>query len=293
MPDPVSPFDLEAQEAYVRWRDTKLRIHPTRIEELIVEVRDPRRLTDAEHGAILERCRRANMAIYVSAVGDDPDKEIPRALGARFGLRRLDPNPGADEDAITSLKIHSDALHDGYIPYTNRPIAWHTDGYYNAPERQILGLLLHCVHPAVEGGSNALLDAEIAYIRLRERDPTHIEALMHPGAMTIPANIVGGQEQRPERVGPVFSVGPEGALRMRYTRRKRNVTWRDDLATQAAVAALEAELDAPGPRHFMARLESGWGLISNNVLHTRTAFDDGTPPRLLYRARYYDRIEGC
>jgi hypothetical protein len=33
------------------------------------------------------------------------------------------------------------------------------------------------------------------------------------------------------------------------------------------------------------------GVICNNVLHARTAFrDDPSRPRLLYRARYYDRI---
>ncbi|MCP5430235.1 MAG: taurine catabolism dioxygenase TauD, partial [Chromatiaceae bacterium] len=39
----------------------------------------------------------------------------------------------------------------------------------------------------------------------------------------------------------------------------------------------------------------GWGLISNNVLHDRSGFEDDPDParkRLLYRARYYDRIRG-
>jgi hypothetical protein len=33
------------------------------------------------------------------------------------------------------------------------------------------------------------------------------------------------------------------------------------------------------------------GVICNNVLHARSAFrDDPARPRLLYRARYYDRV---
>jgi hypothetical protein len=34
------------------------------------------------------------------------------------------------------------------------------------------------------------------------------------------------------------------------------------------------------------------GLISNNVLHDRGGFSDlpGQPQRLLYRARYFDRV---
>lgn len=288
----TSPFDLDRPDAYARWREAKLAAHPTRLEDLIVEVRDPRDLSAAEQRALVERCATSNMAVYFGATGDDPDKAIVRLLGARLGLTRLDHNAGADEDAVTSLKVQDDDRHRGYIPYTDRPIAWHTDGYYNDPEHQIHGLLLHCVHPADVGGENELLDHEIAYILLRDRDPRHVRVLMHPQAMTIPANPADGGIARPDRPGPVFSVRPDGRLHMRYTDRKRNVLWRDDPDTVAAVAALREILYSPGPWHFRARLESGWGLVSNNVLHTRTGFTDGPRPRLLYRARYYDRIAG-
>ena len=288
-----SPFDLANSDAYARWREHKLAMAPTDLSELIVEIEDPRRLTPAEHAAILERCQRANMAIYVGKTGDDPDKAIPAKLGAAFGLHRLDHNPGADEDAITSLTVQSDARHRDYIPYSNRPIDWHTDGYYNSPEREIQGLLLHCVHPAAEGGENALLDHEIAYILVRDQSPDYIRALSHPDCMTIPASHVDGEQVRPAQPGPVFSVKREGHLHMRFTNRARNIVWRDDPLTAEAVACLKESLRTPSPWHFQARLESGWGLIGNNVLHTRTGFSDSGAPRLLYRARYYDRIAGC
>jgi hypothetical protein len=289
---PPSPFDLDRPDDYARWREAKLAAHPTRIDDLVVEISDPRRLTAAEHDAILARCRRANMAIYVSRIGEDPDKDTVRALGERFGLRRLDHNRGADEDAITSLKVQTDALHKGYIPYTDRPIAWHTDGYYNDAAHQIHGLLLHCVHPAASGGENDLLDHEIAYILLRDKDPELVRALMHPEAMTIPANRDDSERLRPDQPGPVFSVRPDGRLHMRYTDRKRNIRWRDDPLTADAVNCLKDILHTPSSWHFRGLLAAGWGLISNNVLHTRAGFTDGERPRLLYRARYYDRIAG-
>lgn len=292
MSDRASPFDLDAVEQYETWRDERLDHAPTDLADLVVEVGDPRRLSNAEHAAILDRCRRANMAVYVGTTGDDPDKDIPISVGARFGLHRLDHNRGADDDAITSLQVQTDARHAGFIPYSNRPIAWHTDGYYNTPEHQIRGLLLHCVRPAAEGGRNALLDHEIAYILVRERDPEHIRALMHPECMTIPANGLEGADARPDSTGPVFSIQADGRLHMRYTDRTRSIRWRDDPATAAAVACLKEILRMSSPWHFDGRLESGWGLISNNVLHTRTGFTDDDSPRLLYRARYYDRIEG-
>jgi hypothetical protein len=290
---PGSPFDPDDADTYRRWRDARLAAAPTRLEDLIVEVGDPRRLMESERAAILDRCRRANMAIYAGRTGDDPDKSIPVLLGAQFGLHRLDHNRGADEDAVTSLKVQTDARHAAYIPYSNRPIAWHTDGYYNTPETQIRAVLLHCVQPASEGGANALIDHEIAYCLVRDREPDYIRALMHPECMTIPAN--GGDESfadelRPERSGPVFSVGPGGRLHMRYTNRARNILWRNDPLTLAAVDCLKSVLQTPTDWHFEGRLAPGWGLICNNVLHTRTGFSDGPAPRLLYRARYYDRI---
>ena len=35
------------------------------------------------------------------------------------------------------------------------------------------------------------------------------------------------------------------------------------------------------------------GILCNNVLHERSGFvDDASAPRLLFRARYYDRVAG-
>lgn len=291
MPALDALLTLDHPDDYARWRDRKLAQAPQRLEDLIVEVRDPRRLSEAERDAILDRCRRANMAVYATALGDDPDKAIPRRLGEQLGLGRLDRNPGADEDAVTALSVRSDAFHRGYIPYTDRPLAWHTDGYYNAPERQISAFILHCVRPASAGGVNGLIDPEMLYIRLRERDPAHIRALTNPAAMRIPPNLVDGVELRPARIGPVFRGGERGHLALRYSDRRRNIEWQDDAATQAAVAAIREFLDDPLTPRFEARLASGEGLVCNNVLHNRSRFEDEIgQARLLYRARYYRRI---
>jgi len=291
MPNLDALLTLDKPDDYARWRDQKLAEAPKQLDELMVEIRDPPRLTVSERSAILERCRCANMALYVTALGEEPDKSIPRRIGEQLGLRQLDQNPGADEDAITSLSVRSDASHSSYIPYTNRPLAWHTDGYYNAPDRQINAFILHCVRPAEDGGSNGLIDPDLLYILLRELNPAHIRALIHPEVMTIPANTTDGAEQRPASVGPVFRRGPDDHLALRYTDRRRNVHWLEDVSTQAAVSALRRLLDDPKTPRFEARLEPGCGLVCNNVLHQRRGFTDSADrPRLLYRARYYERI---
>lgn len=289
-----SPFHPDNHQAFERWKGEKLANYPTSLSDLIVEIGDPRQLRKPEHDKLLSLCRKTNMAIWAGLSGHDSDKQIIRRLGRSFGLEHLDHNMCADNDAITSLTVQSDALHKGYIPYTNRPIAWHTDGYYNTLEQQIHGLLLHCVRPAKEGGENELLDHEIVYLLVREENPDYIRALMHPQAMTIPANKTEGEELRPARTGPVFAIYPDGHLHMRYTDRSRSIEWLKEPLLNEAVACLKKILMTPSPWHFKGRLEAGQGLLCNNVLHTRSGFsDDDGQGRLLYRARYFDRIEGC
>ncbi len=288
-----SPFDPDNGPAYAAWRDRKLTGYPTDVGELVVEVKDPRSLTPAEHTALHDRCRKTNMAIYAGRTGGDPDKTIPGLLGEQFGLTRLDCNMGADDDGITSLRVVEGEWRGSYIPYTDRPIHWHTDGYYNTAERQIRGLLLHCVSAAASGGENALLDHEIAYIHLRDLNPDYIRALSAPAAMTIPANIENGMEIRPARSGPVFSILPDGSLHMRYTARSRSIEWAADTTTREAATALQTFLQSDSPWIYRATLQPGQGLLSNNVLHDRSGFSNSeSHTRQLYRLRYYQRIAG-
>ena len=230
------------------------------------------------------------MAVYAGTTGSNADKAIPVKLTAQFGLSELDDSMGAD-DGITSLKVISGRECGAYIPYTNKSIQWHTDGYYNALDQQIYSLFLHCISPAADGGENALLDHEIAYIYLRDKNPDYIEALMAKDVMCIPANIEKGEEIRPTRIGPIFSVMPDGNLHMRYTARSLGIEWKKDDVTKSAVKTLGAFLASDSPYIYRATLQSGQGLISNNVLHDRSGFEDTEDvKRLLYRLRYYQRL---
>jgi hypothetical protein len=246
----------------LRWRDRKLSQAPASLNELLVEIDDPRTISASEHQAVLERCLRSNMAIYVSALGGEEGTYIPRAVGMRFGCNNINHNRGAEEDAVTALTVQDDQLHAPYIPYTNKEIHWHTDGYYNRLDLQNYSNLLHCVRPAMEGGENGLMDHEMAYLLMREESTDYVRALMREDAMVIPNHVVDGEELRPERVGPVFMVTAAGNLHMRYTMRKRNIVWNQDPLVQEAVAWLEQLLKSDCEHIFHATLQSGWGLIA-------------------------------
>lgn len=288
-----SPFDLANDSAYRTWRDAKLALYPRGVDELVVPLADPRHLSADEVAALETRCARANMAIYSAPHLPAADKSIPHQLSQQLGLVRLEGNYLADEDGLSSITPAGDAdrLRGEFIPYTHKPINWHTDGYYNAPERRILGMLLHCAQDAETGGENRLLDHEIAYIQLRDANPEHVDALMQPDAMTIPARTDENGVARPAQGGPVFAIDAAGGfLTMRYTARTRSIGWRDDARTRAALRTL-TEVLADSEYRLTVRLRPGMGLVCNNVLHTREPFADSPGRRrLLYRGRYYDRL---
>lgn len=288
-----NPFDLADDAAYRAWRDARLAAYPRRIDDLIVPLDDPRRITRAENAALASACARANMAIYSATHLPAADKSLALQLGRQLGLERLEGNYLADEDGLSSITPNEDESHvrGDFIPYTHKPINWHTDGYYNTSDRRILGMTLHCAQDAEAGGENKLLDHEIAYIQLRDCNPDYVDALMQPDAMTIPARMDEDNVARAEQSGPVFAVDPaEGFLYMRYTARTRSIVWHADARTQAAVRTL-ADILAGSEYILAARLRPGMGLVCNNVLHTRSGFSDSPGKRrLLYRGRYYDRL---
>jgi alpha-ketoglutarate-dependent taurine dioxygenase len=288
-----SVFEPDNAAAYAAWRDGKLARHPAEIGEIMVTLSDPLHVSDAERAAIADALGRCNMVAFRTPdLSADPLPTL-LALGSQFGLDRIDRNLCAADQGITPITVRETHTDKAYIPYTNRPLSWHTDGYYNAADRQIHAWLLYCAQDAAEGGENELLDHEIAYIRLRDENPDYIRALMADDAFTIPANREGGEQIRPDHSGPVFSINADGSLHMRYSARKRNVVWKDDPTTLAAADAL-TRLFSEGDDHiFRHRLAPGEGILSNNVLHRREGFRDDPASghkRLVYRARYYDRI---
>ncbi len=285
--NPNSPLTAPLNSAaWQQWREAKLAHYPTTAADLIVEVADPYRLTTAERTALSERICRSNMALYATN-GSIEQKALVRALAAQMGLQQLDRNYLADDDGISSIEVSQQGEKPNYIPYTNRPISWHCDGYYNRLDQPIQAMVLHCVRPAAAGGENRLLDPELLWLLLREASEEATRLLLEPDIFTIPEGLDGEGQLREASVGPVFRFMAEGALQMRYSARSRNVSWRSD--SEAARCLIEQIL-AQTEWVIQAKLEAGMGLICNNVLHTRTAFGDSGVGRLLYRARYRDRL---
>ncbi len=290
-PAPASPFSLDTADAYETWRGRKLA--ETGLPDF-VDIADLADLSPLERREMLKHCQQRNFALFRARQADDVGEKALRALGRQLGLLDIDQNLCAEDSGLTEITVKPTDTDHTYIPYTNRPLGWHTDGYYNAGDHQVRAWLLYCAQPAASGGGNELLDHELAYIRIRDENPDWIRALMAPDAFTIPSNTEHGEEIRPDHSGPVFSVSTaDGSLHMRYSARQRNVIWKDDEPTRAAAAYL-LDLFKQGDDHiFRYKLQAGEGVISNNILHRRDGFKDAPEAgakRLIYRARYFQRL---
>ena len=290
--DEDSPFLLENEEQYQAWRARKLNnrqeVSPTRVFKLDQQGRLPRSLLQS----LREQVAAYNFVIFQSA--SVLDKTGFLALNSQFGLTELDANPGAEADKVTSLRVVAETDdRTRYIPYTNRAMNWHTDGYYNSGDRRIDAFVLYCVNQAGRGGGNTLFDHEMMYMLLRDRSPAARAALMGDDMLHIPANVQHNRVVRAEESGPVFSLqANRGALNMRYTSRPQNIVWKSDRQSTDALN-LVREILMQGSAVVEVRLQPGQGVVCNNILHGRQAFHDapGQPARLIYRARYHDAID--
>ncbi len=263
------------------WRE-RLEAYGRFLRDPVVDVADPCRLSRAEHRALSARLDAANMALYRTAPGVRVDHASVLALGRQFGLSDPAHNLCAARDAVSDITPRADAS-ARYVPYTRRALSWHTDGYYESGG--VRSFILHCIRQAASGGANRFLDHEILHGLLARDVHVDVGALYDSRAFVIPANIADGIEVRGAVSGAVFET-VDGALRMRYTARRRHICWKDEPALRAAKSALEHHL-ARSPLVLSTRLEPGMGIVCRNVPHCRDAFtDEPGAERLLLRARY-------
>lgn len=303
---------------YRRWRAGKLARARRCLAQPPVDIADPARLSGAELAALRARVEAVNFAFYRIA-GGALDHAALKLLCRQAGLARLAVNPFAAASGISEICVtdgdsaaaESNAAaktnaRRAYIPYTDRALAWHTDGYYNPPARRIHAFALHTLRAAPSGGENQLLDHEILYLLLRDRDPALAACLFAADALSIPPGIEAGKigdktgdktgdksvAARPAAAGPVFYFAGD-RLQMRLTLRPRHARWQ---SPQARTAAAEIKAILAGPETPLVatrRLRAGEGILCNNVPHNRAAFAGpraGRPGRLVLRARFYERI---
>ena len=252
-----------------------------------VDIADPSALNHQELTELRERILVANFAHYrcAESASDTAVLEFCRQVG----LQTI--HPSEVTGGLKRIQVSYDSK-ARYIPYTNSELNWHTDGYYYPKSNPVRAMLLHCVRPARKGGATELINHEIVYALLAQKNPEYIAALSRADVMTIPANMQAPDGPREAQSGPVFWQGPD-RIYMRYTTRRHNILWRQDPLSHEAVEALVELLKQRTALMFHHQLRASEGVLSNNTPHRREPFHESTEKdqgRLFYRGRFHDSI---
>lgn len=277
---------------YSLWHDEKLANTPTHLQQCMVEIKNPLNLSKAEKTKINSLCQQGNFALFQWDMPTDYTRAIVK-MNAQFGLVDFDQHLYAKNHGLAYITQTNIKQQADFIPYTNKALGWHTDGYYNASSLRIRAFSLFCVNPAPCGGENKWIDPQMVYLLLREKNPDITQALSHPQAMTIPEHRIDNKIRRAASTASIFFIDEiTGKLSMRYTQRKKNIEFFNSVEVTQAVVHLDNLLNTKTNYHFEHLMQSGQGLLCNNILHKRNQFShDKTNPRLLLRGRYFNNIK--
>mgnify|MGYP001487845358 FL=1 len=278
-------LDKNSKE-YDSWKNDKLSKFSSNIEDLMVEIRDPMEISSAEKYKCAEIISNSNLVFFEIDKEPADIQQMLIMLSGQFGMRNFELMESSDDDGVTKIEVTDFNESKGdYIPYTNKALNWHTDGYYNDVSEPILSWLLFCQNNVIDGGINKFMDHEIVYILFNENSES-IEELFNDNVFTIPKNKKTG---RPDISGYVFRFLTE-KLHMRFSMREKNIIWEDKL--RASVQLLKEIITKNDSYHVKHKLEPNQGVISNNVIHMRTSFtNQENENRLLYRLRSKTRID--
>jgi alpha-ketoglutarate-dependent taurine dioxygenase len=282
---------LNNLDEYKRWRDGKLANASTKIESYLIEISNPFELACSEKDRIKILCQQNNFALFnIEQQNNYPQAII--AINKQLGLTDYDPHLYAQDQGLAHITQSVKKDQTEFIPYTDKAIGWHTDGYYNTIAQRIRAFSLFCVTPANRGGENQWIDQKMVYLQLRESNPDVAKALTHIHAMSIPEHVVNGVVRRKTSIGAIFFIDePSSQLYMRYTQRKKNIKFLDSQEVKQAVTVLDAHLSVTTEYHFSHTMTANQGILCNNILHKRSGFiDNPLNPRLLLRGRYFNRL---
>ena len=269
---------------YNSWANDKLDSYTNNINNLMVEIKNPLKLSKSEKKECVRVIKNQNMVFFNI---EKPQKNIDfslKELAHQFGMGNYELDSKSDMSGLTKIQVDTKKYHGGYIPYTNKPLNWHTDGYYNTTKNPILSWLLYCESPSDSGGVNRFMDHEIAYI-LYNKHYKNMHELMKEDAYIIPENKINS---RSKIKGYVFGFVNE-KLHMRFSMRERNIVWEKDIIN--SINNLKKIIKESTTFHVNYKLMPGQGVLTNNVIHMRTTFTNTkNKNRLLYRLRSKKRI---
>ena len=241
----------------------------------------------AQFETMCQQVQDSGFTLYEWTTNSDNARARECALHQYLGLIDADTGVISGTDNLSLLEDKTGTRTSRFIPYSNRAMNWHTDGYYNAVDQQVRCFSLYCIEQAASGGALTLMKNELLLIALYDTNPEWVTELTHPQAMLLPGNTDDEGHHRPDRSAPVLSAFSDGTLNTRFTTRTRNIHWHSAAVKAAAESATRLITDSTH-WHTQVRLEQNQGIITRNMLHRREAFIDEQPQarRQILRGRY-------
>ena len=266
---------------FLRWADEKEKNIPHNGSEILVNIHDINNVKISEIAKIKETINKCNSCIYSSKIALKSNTNLLKFVES-VGMRTYDRNNIESNEISTITPLENNKIN--YIPYTDKSLNWHTDGYYD--KKSIFSWLLHCVNPATQGGENYLLDHELVLREYLLRNDD-INNLMAEDALTIPAS---KDTSRPEISTYIFSFKNKyRRLHMRFSMRKDNIG--TSAKASPAIIKLKEIIENDCAKYSLTyKLQKNEGIITNNILHGRKAFKDDMVKRRLLRIRSYERL---
>lgn len=266
---------------FLRWAEEKEKNIPQNSDGILVNIHDINNVKTSEIAKIKETIYKYNSCIYSSKIALKSNTNLLKFVEL-VGMRTYDCNNIDSNEISTITPLQNSKIN--YIPYTDKPLNWHTDGYYD--KKSIFSWLLHCVNPATQGGENYLLDHELVLREYLLRNDD-INNLMAEDALTIPES---KYTSRSEISTYIFSFKNKyKRLHMRFSMRKDNIG--TSAKANSAVIKLREIIEGNCAKYsLMYKLQKNEGIITNNILHGRKAFKDDKVKRKLLRIRSYERL---
>ena len=253
-------------DEYRRWRDRKLSSFTSDIDKLMVEIKNPRKLSTAEISLSSQIIKQSNLVFFQLKENENDIKSSLMDLAGQFGMSDFEILESSEKSGLTKIEVSSESKEKSeYVPYTNKALNWHTDGYYSENDNPILSWLLYCQSNSSNGGENSFMDHEIAYILFND-ESSAIDDLMSKDAFTIPANVQNGRRAMSSYVFRLLN----NKLHMKFSMREKNIIWSEKIIS--SVDLLKSIIRENENYQINYKLSPNQGVISNNVIHMRSSF---------------------
>ena len=265
-----------------QWASEKEDNIPLNISDLKTEIQDINHISSEEISDIKDKIKKFNFCIYKSSVGLHNQADLVN-FARSIGMKTYDTNNIHNSPVSLIMSLDSENTVN-YIPYTNKELNWHTDGYYD--EKPIFSWLLHCEEPAHSGGENYLLDHELA-IREYIFKYDNLGSLSRPDALVIPGNVEANRDETKGYICDSDNVYKR--FHMKFSMREKNIKLNEQSKT--AFMRMKKIIKEDCKKYCLTyKLSKNEGIVSNNILHGRNSFEDGKVMRKLYRIRSYERV---